>query len=553
MPWSKACRQALSAALLLAACAFGCGKPSPEPAAPAAGKKGPAPEWVTFYNPRQAWNGYTLTLHQARIPVLFDMNGRVVHSWPEARVKSRVRLLPDGSILAIGLGRQVVEYDWEGNKTWEFRTPGAIPHHDIIRLANGNTLVMLLREGESTDTLVEVNRAGQVVWTWRSIEHLGGLIPPDPPHPDDVTHSNSIQEIPDNPWYRAGDNRFRPGNILLSARNLSTILIVDRQTGQMVWSYRDLDHQHEALMNGPDLPEPGKIQVFNNRLRSFLIDRQTEILEIDPRDGTVGWRYKSPGFYSPTSGSQQALPNGNVLVTSTRGYRIFEITRQGELVWEWQSPYQPVRAMRVAPDACPQLARLKPEPRKSVARRPEDRHVDPDTYRFARQGSRMRAVINGQKRAVLKQEKDCRELLLPAAPRISVGYGIDRDRLRAAGRESRPPEFTILLSPAGEAAKGEGVELLRETVGVDGEPWRQKTLQLDPYALQAVRICLEIHGGAPEGAKREERFAYWEQPWVTTGRGIAPTSDAGEGDGDDLTPEEREVQRKHLKSLGYVG
>lgn len=556
-------RSLLAALLLVSGLSLACGKPAAEPLPAAAplGKKPVAPEWVTYYNPRQAWNGYTLTLHESRIPMLIDMNGRVAHSWPEARVKSRVRLLPDGSILGIGLGRQVVEYDWNGKKTWEFRTPEAIPHHDIVRLANGNTLVLILKEGESTDTLLEVNRAGQVVWTWHAKEHLGGLIPAKPDHPEDVTHTNSIQELPENPWFAAGDSRFRPGNILLSSRNINTIYVIDRQTGAVLWHHRgDLDRQHEALMNGPGLPNPGMIQVFNNRLRSFAIDRQTEVVELDPRDGAKGWQYKSPGFYSPTSGSQQALPNGNVLITSTRGRRIFEITREGELVWEWTAPYQPVRASRVAPDACPQLARLGPLKPKSVARRPEDLYTDPDTYRFARQGSRMRAVINGEKRAVLKQQKDCRDMLLPAAPRVAVGYGVDREKLRAAGREGRPPEFALLLFPArpdGTIEETNAVEILRDTVGLEDPAWRKNTLSLEPYGLKTVRMCIEIDGGA-DSTKREERFAYWEQPFVLSGL-AAVSTEGDEGDDDDaarpgdLTPEELEVRRKHLKTLGYVG
>lgn len=146
MPWRSF--------LLVPLLALGCGpadRPTPPAAGPAPGAAGaPSPGWVEVYDPARAWNGYTLTLHATRVPVLLDMNGRVVHSWPEARLKSRVRLLPDGSILGLGLGRQVVEYDWEGRRRWEFRTPGAIPHHDAIRLRNGDTLVLVLEEGRGT-------------------------------------------------------------------------------------------------------------------------------------------------------------------------------------------------------------------------------------------------------------------------------------------------------------------------------------------------------------------------------------------------------------------
>lgn len=563
---------ALALAPLLAMLAMGCGERGPEasPAAPARstapvavslGKSGAiSPRWVTLYDPERAWNGYTLTLHEARVPVLLDMNGRPVHAWPEARLKSRVRLLPDGHILGIGLGRLVAEYDWEGRPVWEFRTPGAIPHHDVLRLANGNTLVLVLAEGERADTLYEVDRAGQVVWTWKAAEHLADRFPPRPSDPDDLTHINSLQELPDNPWFAAGDARFRPGNLLLSARNLNAAFIVDRRSGEVVWWFSEgLDAQHEALMNGPGQPSPGMIQIFNNRLHSFPSDRQSEVLEIDPRDGSVIWRYRSPGFFSPTSATQQALPNGNVLITSTRGGRVFEVTRAGETVWEWVPPYQTVRALRLPADACPQLARLAATASaaapRAVAAPAGYRHVDRDVYRFSRQGARTKAVVDGEERTVLKRESDCRDLLLPAAAKLQVGYGVDRERLRAAGRADRPPVFVVRVRPAG----GDDAELLRDTVGLDGSSWRRRTLPLEDHGLETVQLCVEIDGGA-SGSGRRERFAYWEQPLIVTPRDLARAAGAEDGDDDgaspppaDLTPEELEVRRQHLKALGYVG
>jgi hypothetical protein len=417
--------------------------------------------------------------------------------------------------------------------------------------------VLLLRDGEATDTLLEVDRAGKVVWTWRAIEHLGNLIPARPTQPHDVTHFNSLQELPQNPWSAAGDSRFRPGNLLVSARNLNTIFIIDRASGNVVWSFGDgLDRQHEAVMNGPGLPGPGLIQIFNNRSTSFAGDRQSEVIEIDPRDGAVAWRFRTPGFFTHTAGIEQALPNGNVLVTSTRGGRVFEVTRKGELAWEWIPPYEPVRAVRVARDACPQLAALPEPARTAVAHPPGIHHVDRDAYRFARQGSRMKAVIDGTTRMVLKEESDCRELLLPDGSFLQVTYGVDRDRLRAAGRAAHPPQFAVRLHLTGGNGGGEDVDLLRDTVGLEAPSWRQKTLRLDTYGLRPVRLCVEIDGGAPAPANRRDRFAYWEQPTIATRRDFERAG--GEDDDDraapkDLTPEELEVRRKHLKSLGYIG
>ena len=533
----------VSALLLLAAVACAPAEKS-TPSKPAPRPRTVEPGWVTRYEPARAQNGYTLTLHDLRIPVLLDMNGRPVHAWREARFKSRVRLLPDGSILGIGLGHQVVEYDWNGRKSWEWNVPNGFPHHDVIRLANGNTLVVAMEERAKGDTLFEVDRQGRAVWTWRAVEHVDPILPKKAAHPNDLTHVNSVQELPENPWFAAGDERFRPGHLLLSARNLNTVFVVDRKSGAIVWSYREgLDRQHEALMNGPGLPEPGKIQIFNNRQRSFSSDRQSEIVEIDPRDGKVSWRYRSPGFFTPTGGTQQLLPNGNSLITSTRGGRVFEITRGGDVVWEWTPPYEPVRAVRVARDACPQLARLAVPTPRAVVPPAGYGFVDRDAYRFARKGARTEVSIDGKPHTVLAAEGLCSDLVLPYGARAELGFGVDPSQWN--GTENLPV-FTLHLAAQGTDKK---VVLLRESVGANGDSWRRRTISLAPYALRPVRLCVEIQDAAAGGI----RWAWWEQPSIhAAGDRSRTDEEEDETLGGDLTPEERKVQEEHLKSLGYV-
>jgi hypothetical protein len=394
-----------------------------------------------------------------------------------------------------------------------------------------------------------------VVWSWEAAERLGDLLPKRPPRPRDVTHVNSVQELPDNPWYAAGDERFRPGNLLLSARNLHTVFVVDKRSGAVVWSFRDgLDMQHEALMNAPGLPGAGLVQLFNNRRASFGDDRQSELLELDPRSGEVTWRYRTPGFFSPTGGVQQALPNGNVLVTSTRGGRVFEVTRDGRVVWEWVPPhYEPIRAVRVAPDATSQLARLPAPDRRAVVPPAGYLHVDPESYRFARRGARRTVTVDGVSRLVLATTDECRSLLLPMDARLRVAYGVDRARLRAARSGAAAPEFVLRLEPPPPAP---ALELLRDRVGLEGAPWRERTFALADHAGRQVRLCVSVEGS--HGSGRQDRIAYWEQPLVTAGDEVPRTGGEDDDEGPppgtgDLSPEELEVRRRHLETLGYVG
>jgi hypothetical protein len=64
----------------------------------------------------------------------------------------------------------------------------------------------------------------------------------------------------------------------------------------------------------------------------------SRILEIDPATQAIVWSYDGctgPRFDSNIRGIQQQLANGNLLVTEATGGRVFEITREGQIVWEY--------------------------------------------------------------------------------------------------------------------------------------------------------------------------------------------------------------------------
>ncbi len=507
--------------------------------------------WVTIYDPDRAANGYTLLFIGARLPLLVDMNGRVVHAWPEARVKSRLRLLENGSILALALGRAIVEYDWEGNLVWQVALEGMLPHHDLIRLANGNTMVIVGRSGERTDDLLEIDAAGEIVWQWRSAEHLADHLPPAASRRRDLTHFNSVQELPANRLHKSGDRRFAPGNLLVSARNLNLVFVVDRATKEVVWTWGEgLDMQHEALMLGPGMPGHGRIQIFNNGYWNRFDYRASSVLEIEPSSGALAWRYRSEDFYSPTGGIEQPLANGNVLIGSTRGGRIFEVTRGGEIVWQWAAPFDPVRPHRYAYDHCPQLASL-PRPREIPVRPPAGyRHFDRRVYDFAWGHEIRKQTVDGQRRFFLADNDKCQRLLLPAAPRVEVTYGLDGRPFGRRERRGQAARFALRLAPE-EGERADEVELFADRVRLAKKlDERTRSIGLEAWAGRRVVMCVVTEGVGRGGGGVAERAAFWESPRIRPGDG------SGEPEvelaAEDLTPEELEARREHLKTLGYV-
>lgn len=536
-------------ALWLIGVVIGCRDPAePERAVPLTG----SPEqWVRVLDPARASPGFTLTLFQHRIPTLLDLNGRVVHSWPRARVKSRVRLLDDCNLLGIALGRGVVEYDWNGEEVWSHEFPGEVPHHDVIRLANGNTLVVTLPDGDPMDVIREIDHQGQETWHWRAGEHLEEFVASAfSITKGDVTHINSLQELPPNPHFDRGDDRFRPGNLMVSARNLDLIFVIDRQSSEVVWSYRrDLDLQHEAVMKPSGFPGAGNVLVFDNGKRSRREWRRSRVLEIDPLSGETEWTYSADDFFSQTGGLAQPLPNGNVLISSSVGGRVFEVDRRGETVWLWTPPFEPTRPLRVAADHCPQLTGLSSPPPVAVELAVGERYVDRDLYRFVNRGAVRRRQLEGQERRLLRRNDLCVEVMLPTGARAQLGFGVDSESAR---RSSAPLEATFALKIAEEVGSR---TLFARTLKTDQSSWESAEVDLGDEAGRRLNLCVEVRDG-DERLGSTEAWALWASPFFESGSAVV-FEDSADGAADesqdgDLDPDELEVRRRLLETHGYV-
>ena len=123
---------------------------------------------------------------------------------------------------------------------------------------------------------------------------------------------------------------YAEGNLLVSARNIDSILILDGDTHEILWLWgpNNIGRQHH-----PRLLENGRILVFDNGLA------ESRVLEVDVHFGEVQWVYeKGASFFSQWGGGNQRLPNGNTLITESATGHVFEVTPEGERVWEFANP-----------------------------------------------------------------------------------------------------------------------------------------------------------------------------------------------------------------------
>jgi hypothetical protein len=242
--------------------------------------------------------------------------------------------------------------------------------------------------------IYEVNLAKEVVWEWHAYNHLD-LNRFSPVTPEgDWLHVNSIAPLPENKWYDGGDERFRPGNIIVNARNLDTIYIVDRQTKEVVWEWTHdykggLSHCHEPEMIEKGLPGAGNIILFDNGLfpKHRTHNGQTFIIELDPTTGEIVWKYETEGyanikFFSKTMGSQKRLPNGNTFIAEDNTGRLFQVNPDGEIVWEYVNRGGTTRPAPIPYDFTPQLRSLaKPQELAVTPPNNLEWHLQPDAMR----------------------------------------------------------------------------------------------------------------------------------------------------------------------------
>lgn len=334
------------------------------------------PAGVTYFDPKKTYNGYSLftPLRGDGTIYLIDMKGNPVHKWKMPIPATLAKLLPNGNLLCDGRPENppihaggaigyVWEVNWNGEILWKYKNENM--HHDFFRKSNGNTMVILwekipqeiankVKGGISvsnshkamwSDKIVEIDQKGNIVWEWNAYEHL------DP-------EKDSICPICARHEWTHGNAVFvtKNGDILTSFRQIDTVGIIDKKTGDWKWKWGrgEINHQHDPteLENGnillfdngthkPQLPPP---PVGDPKLmkKPPLRSPASRILEVDPRTNKIVWEYFDTdylGFYSDSISGVQRLPNGNTLVCSGNQGRLFEVTPKKEIVWEYYNPY----------------------------------------------------------------------------------------------------------------------------------------------------------------------------------------------------------------------
>lgn len=318
--------------------------------------------------------GYTLyaPLTSPGVVHLVDIEGREVHRWElPYRPGRHARILPGGTLAFNGaLPGSEVPFDmwhkYRGGVMCEVAPDGTIlrehrdewAHHDANHLGDGRILYAAVepvassrvvggvpdteaRDGQVyADVIKEVDGQGRLLWSWRAIDHLDPHEYPLQPHywREHWPLVNSVAELAD-------------GNIVASLRSVSCVIVIERSTGRVM---HRLGPDTLAQQHCVSELEDGALLLFDNgTFRSRESVTYSRVIEIDRASGEITWEYHDPtreAFFTPFMGSAQRLPGGNTLVVESAFGRIFEVTREGRVCWEFVVPQF---ARYAAAAACP--------------------------------------------------------------------------------------------------------------------------------------------------------------------------------------------------------
>lgn len=301
------------------------------------------------------------------------------HSTDSYRLHHDVEVLPNGNILMIA---------------WQLKTETQV-------LTAGRNPSLLTDSELWPDYIIEVqptgSDGGNIVWQWNVWDHLVqdydsakenyGVVADNP---QKINLNFAINGNADWNHINSIDYNAQLDQIVLSVRNFSEIWIIDHNTtvaeaateaGDLLYRWgnpqaygagdssdQQLFVQHDAKWIESGLPGVGDILIFNNG-QGRSDGNYSTVDQITPPIDTDGsytlqigstyapqlpdWTYTSnpaADFYAMNISGAQRLANGNTLVCQGPDGLFFEVTSQGDKVWEYDYDGQVFRIERYALD-----------------------------------------------------------------------------------------------------------------------------------------------------------------------------------------------------------
>ncbi len=280
--------------------------------------------------------------------LLLDPDGKPVHAWrlstddlpfntePAFRKNMYgVDVLQDGSIIFLmqETGGGIVKVDYCGRKQWSI---DGLFHHTVTPTEDGKFWSI---EGLQTDfdhVFALFNIADGKLVKKIDMKEVRKANPDlhifDLQREPDVlnrVHGNDVEPLPAK--LAADFPQFKQGDLLISYRTINLLFILDPESLKIKWwRIGPWDRQHDGDWN-----PGGYISVYSNNTRG--LGEYSNIVSINPAtyETDVLVKGREHNFYSAYNGMHEVTSAGTVLVTSSRQGRIFEVSREGKVVFDF--------------------------------------------------------------------------------------------------------------------------------------------------------------------------------------------------------------------------
>ncbi|MBT8179415.1 MAG: hypothetical protein HKP60_09875 [Eudoraea sp.] len=294
-----------------------------------------------------------------------------------------------------GQGGKLQFTDKDGNVLWNFdySSEEAETHHDVELLPNGNVITLVwekraadVAENAGSDlgidvypeAVIEVNpETNEIVWEWHAWDHL------IQDHDDTKENYGNVGEHPeliDLNFVPQEDGDIMHANALtydavndviyISVNFYHEVWVIDHSTtseeaaghtggnfnkgGDLIYrfgnpeAYRNTagtrlfyNNHYPNLLQGDDL---GKMLIYSNgngldqsTVYELRLPSPFSLLPDTDNEPEITWSFTHPDLYAPKVSGAVQLPNGNILITEG-DFGLWEVTRDGEVVWKYSAP-----------------------------------------------------------------------------------------------------------------------------------------------------------------------------------------------------------------------
>ena len=290
---------------------------------------------------------------------------------------------------------QFVQKDGTIDWNFEYSSEDYITHHDAEMLPNGNVITLVweripaeeaMAKGWTTDmdlyseAVIEIDPAtDEIVWEWHAWDHIiqdiddaktGFGSVSDNPQLIDVNY-NSQQDDGDIMHANGISYDAKTDLIYISINFYHEVWVIDHSTstaeaasheggnfnrgGDLVYRFGNPETyknpEGERLFHNNHYPnlltndyqnDEGKLLIFVNMMngteQSAVYELQLpdtfELLPNTSNELEIAWTFTDPDFFSAKVSGAVPLPNGNRMITEG-DFGIWEVTRDGELVWQY--------------------------------------------------------------------------------------------------------------------------------------------------------------------------------------------------------------------------